>query len=482
MKAKLSTLSLTLGLVCLIPLKLLSADLLKANDDFKTKQYASAKQEYLAGAKLGSAHAYYQLGTMYLKGLGGETDVINALIYFSLAADQNYHNAKSILNKMLAQLSEQKRQEIEALLANNKNRQVDIQQKYFPIIQTDKLNQKITFDGETELENRFYAEDIEDDLNIDLVSSFEDEDSADSEVPLLTVKTPFLIVEHDVARDGSVRYLNQVQKFGSAQRYIDAYRLFPLAKPEFNGKAVEFVHRSFMGTAVYDQFKIIDEQPSLYKEIRRITRKAESSDALADQYQYAMALLNFPWLEKTPNQAENLLAELAKKGHPGAMHEYGMKLYRAQKQIDKAIYWISEASKFGLARSEYRLAKILQTSPWVVQDEQKALFWYESALAKGHAGANIRAAEIKLTSSNEALKDINGAIIYLNSVKTSQHNNPEYDYLLALSYKDREQRDFKLVVKHLERAINMGNSANWDVSEWENLLSRLTTGRVRIIE
>lgn len=481
MKAKISKLSLVSVLVCLMPFKLLSADLLKANDDFIAEQYESAKEGYLAGAKLGSAHAYYQLGTMNLKGLGGKKNIIDALIYFSLAAEKNYHNAEAILNKMLGELPEQQRHQIKSVLADHKNKQAESHKQYFPIIKTDTLNQKITFDGEAELDNEFYTDDLEEELGIDLVSSF-DEESEDSEIPLLTTQEPFIIVEHDVAKDGSIRYLSEAQKFGSARKYIEAYQLFPLAKPEFNGQPVEFVHRTFMGTALYDQFYIMDKQPSLYRQVRRISKKAEESDALAVQYQYAMALLNFEWLQKKPNQAETLLAELAKKGHPGAMHEYGMKLYREQKQIDKAIYWISEASKFGLTRSEYRLARILQTSPWVVHDDKKALFWYESAISKGDAASTVKAAEIKLTSQNNELRDINGAIKYLESVKVSQRNNPEYFYLLALSYKDREQRDFKLVVKYLEQAIRMGNRANWDTSEWQDLLSRLTTGRVTIIE
>lgn len=60
-----------------LPFQAASLDLLKANDNFKDQQYDLAFQNYQQGAQLGNAHAYYQLGVMYAKGLGVEADVVN---------------------------------------------------------------------------------------------------------------------------------------------------------------------------------------------------------------------------------------------------------------------------------------------------------------------------------------------------------------------------------------------------------------------
>ncbi len=115
-----------------------------------------------------------------------------------------------------------------------------------------------------------------------------------------------------------------------------------------------------------------------------------------------MALLNFPWLSQKEGEAEERLLALSIAGHPGAMYEYGMLLYREQRDIPVAIQWISQSSKYGLARAEYRLGKILTSSPWVEHDEEKALFWFESAMTKAHLPSAIRAIDIKLNATDKA--------------------------------------------------------------------------------
>lgn len=468
-----------------IPLQAFSADLLKANTDFKNKDYAQATTAYLEGAELGSAHAYYQLGVIHSMGLGTPKDPVNALIYFYLAAQQNYHNASSLLYKMLSNLDTEQQQSIKALLKNYESQQAEIQEKYFPVINQNNLAFKVTFNGKAALEHKVYSEDLQTDSTFDefdISSGGFDDEEDDSTTSIISSKKPILIVEHDVGSDGSIRNILDIQKRGATIKYREAYKLFPLAKPEFKGMPVEFIHRAYIGAAVYDGFDIREEYPALHRELRMLLKKGTDDNTLVEQYNYAMALLNFPWLATEPDQAEFALKKLSKKGHPSAMYEYGLKLYREQKNIPQAIHWISEASKFGLARAEYRLAKILQTSPWVMADDSKALFWYESAMEKGHAASTLRATEIKLTSKDLSLRDVNGAIEYLAQVKDSQTANPEYFHLLALSYKDRKQRDFKLVVENLETAIRIANRANWDVSEWEDLLATLTTGRVSITE
>ncbi|WP_016956480.1 tetratricopeptide repeat protein [Catenovulum agarivorans] len=466
-----------------------AADLLKANTLFKQQQYTQAAAEYKQGAKLGSAHSYYQLGLMYAKGLGVQQDQLNALIYLNLAAQQNYHDAANLLNKMTDKLPAAQLELVQQALQASVEQQAQATSIYLPQINHANLNKKFTFEGEAELEKKVYLDDLQDELDLglgqDFSDSFEsdgDEFSDSSDIPLITVKTPFLILEHEVAPDGSIRYITEIQKLGSVNRYTEAYKLFPLPKPTFDGKPAEFIHRGYIGAAIYDKFDLSDERSSLYREVRNIARKGKDSQDLTEQYQFAMAMLNFPWLEESPGQAEKLLLKLAKQGHPLAMYEYGLKLYREQKNIPQAIRWIAEASKYGLARAEYRLARFIQTSPWLVNDEEKALFWYESAMEKEHKAATIRAAEIKLLANNESLRNVDTGIKYLEMVADTQTSNPEYFYLLALSYKDREARDFKKVVENLEKAIRMADRANWDVSEWEDLLSELTTGRVLIVE
>jgi TPR repeat protein len=454
-----------------------AVDLLKANDYFKDKDYQQALTLYQQGAELGSAHAYYQLGMMHLKGLGVEKDLTNSFLYFALASEQNYAQAQDILESMLVGLDQQQLNIIHNSLEQFKHEQQAYTSTYLPEIIEENLAHKVTFGGKPALEKKFFVDVPEMDTGIDY-----DYLGWGSSGGVINSKPSFLIIEHDVATDGSIRNISKVQKSGLTTRYMNDYKLFPLAQPQFKGQAVEFPTRVFMGAAANDNFELANNLPRLYGSIRAIVRKAENSNSLHDQHQYAMAMVNFPWLEKQPNQVKTLLKSLAEQGHPASMYEYGFKLYTEQNDIPEAIKWITEASKYGLARAEYRLAKLLTSSPWVKKDEKKALFWFESAMEKGHAAATLHAAKIKLTAVDETLRDVEGAIEYLGMAQKSHKLNPEFFHLLAISYKDRPARDFTLVVKNLEHAIFMGSQANWDVSEWQAQLAEFTTGNVSITE
>jgi len=213
-----------------------------------------------------------------------------------------------------------------------------------------------------------------------------------------------------------------------------------------------------------------------------LSKKLKKSENINDQYQYVMALFNFPWLKQEEGEAIDKLKSLARRGHPGAMYEYGFKLYREQTDIPNAIMWLSQSSSYGLARAEFRLGKMLISSPWVVKDEAKALHWFESALKKDFPAAAIAAADLRLNAENESLHKVSKAIEYLDMAANSQKKNPEFYYLNAISHLKRENRNFVEVVKNLKKAINLGEQYSWDVSAWESLLDRLTVGQIRVTD
>ncbi|MFA3791983.1 tetratricopeptide repeat protein [Aliiglaciecola sp. SL4] len=472
----------------LTPSTIMAADIFKADKHYTNAEYTLAKRGYLEATKIGNPHAFYQLGIMYQKGLGVEKDPLSALIYISMAADYGLQNAKTALTNMLSTLDDEQRKTIEKVLNNssNSNKKEIIKQTYFPIIKKETIDSKITFEGQDHLDTQYFADDYEEAFEENGEGQFTDEfggdESDDFYAPMSTPKKPYLIVDHDVAADGSKRNIMDVQKVGSSQSLINEYSLFPTLKPSFQSQPVEFVHRVSMGAAVYNKFTLIEKDEALYSSIYRRYKKLKNGKSLNDQYLFAMTLQNFPWLEQEQGEVTKRLLSLAKQGHPGAMFEYGYLLLREQTNIPDAIKWIGVASTYGLARAEYRLGKLLTTSPWVEYDEKKALFWFESAVEKDHMAAALKAAELKLTAKDNSLHDVNGAINLLTKIEAEQRTNPEFYYLLALSHKNREKRDFTQVVSNLEKAIFMGSNANWDVTEWQDLLTRLTQGSVYIVE
>ena len=482
--------SLIFSLVFL-PFSASAVDIFAADKDYTQGNYEQAKQQYLAAAEVGNPHAYYQLGNMYFKGLGGEQDVINALLYFYLAAEQKFHNSEALITKILDSIPADNRTVVMTLLEEHKKThgKQQIIAKYFPILNENNLQTKITFDGEPSLKTVYLPDDVdlqdflpETDLNtldIDDSEAFSDNPLI---MPMSTPRSPFLIIDHDVDKDGSIRHSTEVQKFGFYQRLEEQFTLFPIAKPEFDGAAVDFASRTFLGAAAYNKFTLVEENPTIYQQIVKQTRKFKRGESISDKFNLAMLMLNFPWLEQGENEAEDILLDVSKKGHAPAMYEYGFKLFREQRDIEQAIHWIAEASKYGLIRAEYRLARLLQSSPWVINDERKALYWYESAMNKGNTKARIRAADILFTSKDESILNYELAVEYLSELEALGVNDPEYYYLQALKYKSGKHRDIKLAVENIERAILQGQLTNWDVSDWQALLREITTGSIFVTD
>ncbi len=462
---------------------LMAADILKTDSYFTTQQYDLAKAGYMEAAKLGNPHAYYQLARMYAKGLGVEQDVINALIYYSLAAEYDYFNAQKVIDNTLAKLPAESKATFIKVMNDYKSKlgKQTIDANYFPIVLQNSLSTKITFDGREKLKRTFYSEDFMGDSIANLNNLAIEEGGNENTTYMSTPNEPYLILDIDIAEDGSIRNYFEVQNMGgSAERLINEFILFPQPKPSINNQHTSFVHRVFLGAAVYSKSILIDKSEHMYAQILRTSKTLKQGTTLNDRYQYAMSLLNFPWLTSEPQEAEQKLLALAKLGHPSAMYEYGMLLYREQRNIPEAINWISQSSKYGLIRAEFRLAMILNTSPWVQQDKSKALFWFSSAMNKGDINASIRAIDIKLNAKDKSLIDVESAVQDLKNIEYQHGNNPEYYYLLALSYRDREARDFSQFVRNMRIAINRGNSLNWLTSEWQELLDKSTVGNVYI--
>ena len=474
-------------ILSLLSFTALSSSVFLADRLYKERNFEEAKNAYLTIAKHGNPHAYYQLANMYHKGLGTEKDSLNAMLYFYLAAEQDFHNSKEVIQNILSPLPVETQNNVLKILEDHrKEHGIDvINKRLFPVVVEQNLNSFVTFEGDEKLETVYHPEDIDmDDLYSDFNSdSFSDEDEDSSlELMMTPPKTPFLIIDHEVHKDGSVRYPRDVQKFGLHKSLLDEYVLFPIKGPEFDSKPVNFVSRTYLGAAAYSRFTMVEENEQMYSKILKQLRKYKSGDTLNDRFNLAMLMLNFPWITQEENEAERILLSLSELGHSPAMYEYGLKLYREQTNIEEAIKWISQASRYGLARAEYRLAKILQDSPWVEFDERKALYWYESASSKGDAAAKIRATDILINAQDKGLVNLSKAKKYLESLAASQSKNPEYFYLLALSTKTGENRDIKSTIDNLRKAISLGQFANWDTSNWQGILQDITAGTIRIVE
>ena len=498
----------------------IATDAFRGDALYQQQNFEQARIAYLASAEVGSPHVYYQLGTIYFKGQGTEANTLSALLWFSLAAEYQFNDSENIVSQIMQNIDDKNKPEINKLINNFKQRygKQKIKNKYLPELITANLDKKVTFGGEGTHETENDATDQLfgvtsssklsddqfdqfDDLNdidpfavfdeLDALAEDEEEEEEVELNPEAPQKTnpldlPYLAtIDYDVAPDGSIRNMEKVFSEGRAGNIKTAmynYSLITLAKPTFDGKRVNFINRGYMGIQRYDLMQIRALHKDIYDWVRRSVRKFTKSNTTEDKYKHAMLLLNYPWFPREEGLAESLLKDLAEQGHVNSQYEYGLYLYREQIDPAEAIKWLSLASQFGLAKAQYHLAKILQESPWVVNDEKKSLFWYEAAAKKGHAIALLKSAELKLLASDESLLNQAEAIDILDNIESIQSQNPEYSYLVAISRLRGEFRDFQKVVKYLRKAILRGQTLNWDVSKWEEQLRKWTTGIVTISE
>ena len=484
-----------------------ATDAFKGDALYQQQHFEQARTAYLNAAEVGSPHVYYQLGTMHYKGQGIKPDPLSALIWFSLAAEYQFNDSENIVTQIMQHVDDKKKPDVDTLIKDFKQRygKHHIENKYLPKIITTNLNKKVTFGGQGILEGTqndatdklfgVISSSILSDNAFDAFDEFDEFDEFDDEMnSTANSKLPqrsssplnFLaILDYDIAQDGSRRNILKVHHRGGWSQIRDTIFFLskaPLPQPTFDGKRIHFIHRSYLGIskATIDLGMIRSEQRPLYYWIKRQMKKLTKSSRSQDNYTQAMLMLIFPWYPQEDGEAVSLLKSLAEQGHIYSQYEYGLYLYREQIDPAEAIKWLSMASQYGLANAQYRLATILQNSPWVVPDEKKSLFWYETAAKKGHAAALLKSAELKLLANDESLHNQAEAIDILKNIESSQNKNPKYSYLVAVSHLRGEFRDFQKVVKYLRKAIFRGQTLNWDVSKWEEQLRKWTTGLVTI--
>ncbi len=472
-----------------------ATDITQADSHFFDKNYQAAQAAYTELSQVGNARAFYQLGVMHLDGLGVDKNRLKAILWFDLAADQNFSDAEQVVQDLLAASSEQARPDILKLITHFRQQfgWQQVKQAYFPVIKPQTLTDKIYFGESVNDKSGFYDSRAEA-LFENSIEHFPDEVSQDAiEADFFSgrpEKMDFLnraysaIVDYEVAPDGSTRNLEITQEIGRLhQQVVPNLKEFTTTPPQFNQTKASFISRAFIGLAGQTETFIRKRQENIYIGLNRAVRRLRKDDSLDSQYQLAMALTSFAWLAKDGEDPAALLLTAAEGGHPLAQYELGLNLYREQQDIGKAIYWIGEAAKAGVAKAEYRLANILLTSPWVEKDEDKALFWLQSAIEKSHVAALLSASELSLLANNEKLHNVETAQAYLSQIPEDEQDNPQYEYLQAMVNVKKVPRELSKAVKHLRSAIDLAEDLNWDVSDWQSTLSGWTSdGKVTVVD
>lgn len=471
---------------------------------FEQQAYTEAKAAYEQNIEIGSPHAYYQLGYMHFKGLGIPQNIPLALIYFSLAAEYKISDSEQIAAKILDSLPEQQRLKQSHLIAKTieKYGKKAQQAKYFPVTVNENLSKKLTLSSSVFDEDWFEQgfDDPSDSVeSFSIEDSFSDSFSEDGEFtssdfgsePAQSTARPssfinlndrpyFAVLDYQIALDGSVRDLATSQKMGYVKKRVDDFARFYKSPVQLDQQPNWFVGQQILGIADMSRFELEAKHPNLYSRMRRIANKLRASDKTADQFQLAMALMRFKFLTKTPEEGAALLKQCAEKHWPAAQYEYGLYLYREQIDVAKGIEYIGLAAQHGYSQANFQLAALLQHSPWVEQDIPKALFWYARAAEQNISSAKLRAAYIHLIDNKQDYYNAELANQYLTELAEEKAADPEFHFVKALSYRDSNNRQLKLAFSHMRKAIDLADSLSWDTTEWENLFSTWSEGRITL--
>ncbi len=457
-----------------------ASDIHQADSYFEQHQYKLAFNEYLSVAESNKPEAFYQLGLIYYKGLGVAKDEIKALVWFSLAAKHNYDNAQIIVDNLFKHANEEDKDKLDeqVVFIEKKLQKKMLYRNYLPEINNNNLHQKVRFGAEDVLDPAELIEEVEE-LGLDTYTTNFDAESGEvtNNFDQQDFSTPFyLITEYDVAPDGSIRNIIPIHSSGEIKYALFDLAKTQIAKPEFKQKGTHFTSRSYFGIANYNKYRMRRRHERFYKTLKKQKNLLKLSQEPIDKYRYAMMLTTFPWLKSEDEQPIIILKQAAEYGYPLAEYQYGLKIYQQQSEPQQGIYWISKAAKSGVKQAQYRLGTLLKHSPWIIEDEKKSLFWFEEAASQGHIIAKQKSAEIKLLAKDKQLHDVDGAIIYLAEVYKQQNEEPQYQYLKAMAYAKKENRELPKAVQHIRRAINFGKSLNWDVTEWQTQLNKWTSG------
>lgn len=464
----------------------LGSDLQHADKYFAKQQYDLALTEYLLVAEERNARAFYQLGTMYYKGLGVQVDDFKALVWFSMAAEHNYDNATEIVDNLLANVPNDEKPKVQALI---KSYQVSfskrgVYRQHSPNMLADTLTEKILFDGQPDLNDVDIITDFEFNNSMFAMGNDNAEMGLDSyggidplaDENIIPFDAYFLIADYDIAPDGSIRNIIAVQTSGNVESSMYSLSLSALPMPTYQNQQTYFINRTFLGIASYNKLRMKREYNYFYVKLNRQVKELGQSKLPQDKYKQAMTLMIFPWLKQEQGDVDRLLKNSAEQGYMKAQYEYGLKLYRQQTDPSQAVHWMYQAAQQGHTQAKYRLGKTLLESPWVLKDEAKALFWLQEAATAGHIYAKQKSAEVKLLATDKELQDVEGAMLDLVDIAEQQAADPQYHYLQAIAHSKMENRQLAKAVKYIRVAIDLGNSLNWDVTPWQAQLTKWTTG------
>ncbi len=430
------------GLLLVGSTQALAVDIYHADDLFEAENYQQAFIEYQKSAALGNPHAHYRLATLYNNGLVSALEPAMALHHLYIAAGYQYEDAAERLDEMLMHIPDDARAAVKgALFAEPIEEYEDrLRHTFYPLLKEGAGHKRRT---------KFHNMLRRNNKN-------------------LTLK----LRDCEVEADGSWRNFITLVSF-TRRGALNSSKYRDRRAPSHNHHRLSSCNQ-YMPLGHRDY-------PIKHDELRDTMMKNRKRDDAHALYTASMIIAMHPIFESEPNEGIDMLTKAADRHHPQAAYVLGNRHYfYPGRDLVKGLHYLTMAARFNYAPAEYRLGRILTDHPLIQTDEEKALFWFESAAKKELVPAIIKAAELRLFAEDVSLRSRQKALEWLKNVPTTDRTNPEYQYLMAMSHKNQPKPNWAQFFRGMERAIHNGTMAGWDVSEWQSMYNKYIGGNIAV--
>lgn len=318
---------------------------------YEKGDFVTAQREFATLAQLGHPGAQFNLGVMYMKGEGLPVDAKQAYSWFSLANANGFPNADKAMRIMRKRAGEAEQAALET-----------------------SAHQLMENYGSAALKKSLLPEPSEqwNDNSPRVVSSV----AADYPGKAKELGWQgFVIIEYDVAEDGSPRNRRVVEAV--PKDIFETYAMRALAKWRFQPQEGQSL--PYHGDRILFRFMFSDpvsEAANPTPETGSHLKKAITArDSFAERF--GMKIYN-----------------RAKEGEPYMQYMYGLISPESDVLPDNTpINWFVPAAQAGVAQAQYELGKALLRGEGCVIDRTKALRWLSLAASQGFTPAQYRLAQ-----------------------------------------------------------------------------------------
>lgn len=393
-------------------------------------------------AKLGHVQSQFLVAVMHFRGEGISKDKLLGYGWMKLAAEGGHEQAKELIPKLSAQMSEEEIRAAERSVADFTHHALN--ERLMPRLLASADYQSMSAPRAMKVDSPPYP----------------------PEVRRLKL-SGFVIVELTIAPDGLVRDTRVVYSYAPTELVTGLVAVAPGWK--FSPALKDGQPATALSTTAITYTTEGDSKRKVEKHKEEIEKKALEGDP-ASQYVYAAIL----GLKKDKRWSDALawITQAAQAGLASAQFDVGQSLWLGrgcEQDLSKAMRWLELAAQQGDANAELLLARIALT-PGTTFDADTALALLRKAADREHVHASKYFAAISAASEDERIRNPGRALELVERIAQRNQDDPTIYEIRAAAFAN--SGDFPGAVRAQESAISKAKMFGWDTAPMQERLVR----------